>query len=202
MAAELSDYRSSIDAILATAVDASTWTTDIKDQALRLALAEYDEHFTYETSFTVTVAGSEQDVSSVSGIKDVLAASYPWTTGADFATRQQRWRYSADQTIYFENMTPSVGEVVRLRHTMAHAIKDLDAAASTTVPDRHQQLLSTLAASYACFLRLRQVSENPAIPERAAHTLDRVSRQLADAASRMFTRARSSQPATWLELGL
>ncbi len=48
MTADLAAYRTTVDALLATAVDASTWTDAIKDQALRQALAEYDDHFVYE----------------------------------------------------------------------------------------------------------------------------------------------------------
>ena len=39
MTADLAAYRTTVDALLATAVDASTWTDAIKDQALRQALA-------------------------------------------------------------------------------------------------------------------------------------------------------------------
>ena len=202
MTAAVADYRDSIDAILATAVDVSTWTTAIKDQALRSALAEYDEYFAYESSLTVGSTDHSQDVSSITGVKDVLAVAYPWADGVDFATRQQRWRYVADQTIYFEEVEPLAGETVRVRHTRAHTLNGLDSALSTMVPDRHQQLLATLAASYACVLRLRQVSENPAIPEQTAGVLEEVSRRLADAASRLFTRARSAEPASWMEIGL
>jgi hypothetical protein len=202
MTAGLADYRDSIDAILATAVDSSTWTTAIKDQALRTALAEYDEHFAYESSLTVSSTGRAQDISALAGLKDVLAVAYPWTDGADFATRQQRWRYVADQTIYFESVEPQSGEVMRVRYTQGHTLESLDSAAATTVPDRHQQLLATLAASYACVLRLRQVSENPAIPEQAAEVLHGVSRRLGDAAALLFTRARTTEPAAWKEIGL
>ncbi len=202
MTANLDDYRNSIDAILATAVDASTWTTAIKDQALRSALAEYDEHVAYECSVTVTTAGATQDMSSVSEVKDVLAVAHPWSEGADFATRMQRWRYVADQVIYFETAMPSVGDLLRVRHTKWHTIADLDSAAATTVPDRHQQLLATLAASYACTLRLRQMSENPAIPSQAVQTLQLVSRRLAVSAGLLFNRIRSTQPAVWVEIGM
>lgn len=202
MTADLADYRESIDAILATAVDSSTWSTAIKDQALRSALAEYDEHFTYEASLTVSSTGREQDISSIAGVKDVLAAAYPWTDGADFATRQQRWRYVADQSIYFEGVEPHAGETLRVRYTKAHTLKDLDSAAATTVPDRHRQLLATLAASYACTLRLRQIGENPAIPDQAAEVLAEVSGRLAAAAGHLFVRARSAEPVAWQEIGL
>ena len=113
----LADYRGSIDGILATAVDTSTWTTAIQDQALRSALAEYDEHFAYETSLTVSATGHEQDLSSIAALKDVLAVAYPWTAGACLAARQQRWRYVADQTIYVESVEPRAGDVLRVRHT-------------------------------------------------------------------------------------
>jgi hypothetical protein len=54
MANDLAGYRTDLDNLLATAVDSSTWTTAIKDQALREALAEFNMQLVYETDFTVT----------------------------------------------------------------------------------------------------------------------------------------------------
>lgn len=200
--AALADYRESVQALLATAVDASIWTTVLIDQALRTALQEYDQHFIYESSLTVSVAGHAQDVSSLVDLKDVVAVAYPWTDGVDFARRQQRWRYVDCQRIYLEDVAPVAGQNLRLRYKRAHTIDDLDAATETTVPDVHQQMLSLLAASYACVLRQRQVSENPAIPDHTAKILTSVSKQLANAAALLMNRTSSAQPATWQEIGL
>lgn len=202
MASDLAGYRAALDAILATEVDASTWTTAIKDQALRHALMEYDRYFVYETTFTVASSGATQDLSGISALRDILAIAYPWVEGADFATRQQCWRMVADQTISLETATPEVGETLRVRYTKQHAIKDLDSATSTTAPDRHQALVATLAASFACVLRSRQLSENPAIPEEAIASLMTTARYYRTQAADLLQRASGGRDVKWGEIGL
>lgn len=202
MATDLAGYRTALDAVLATAVDAATWTTAIKDQALRQALAEYERHFVYETSVTVTSSGPIQDLSGISAVGDILAVAYPWSEGADFAARQQHWRITADLTICLESATPQAGETLRVRYTKQHAIKDLDAATATTVPDRHQALVSALAASFACVLRSRQLSENPAIPEQAIVSLMAAAQHYRTLAADLLQRVGGAHGATWREIGL
>jgi len=202
MTADLAAYRTTVDALLATAVDASTWTDAIKDQALRQALAEYDDHFVYETSVTITSGGANQDLSSMDALKDILAVAYPWSDEADFAACQQRWRYAADQTIYVETVTPQAGQVMRVRYTKRHAIEDLDAATATSVPDGHQLLLATLAAAFACTLRCRQLSENPAIPEHALAALADAAAHYRTQAAVLLRTARIAYNPVWSQIGL
>ncbi len=202
MTADLAAYRIAVDALLATAVDASTWTDAIKDQALRQALAEYDDYFVYETSVTVTSDGANQDLSSISALKDILSVAYPWSDEADFAACQQRWRYAADQTIYVETVTPQAGQVMRVRYTKQHVIEGLDAAAATSVPDSHQVLLATLAAAFACTLRCRQLSENPAIPEHAFAALSAVAIHYRSQAADLLRTARITDNPSWSGIGL
>lgn len=202
MANDLAGYRTLLDQILATAVDSSTWTTVIKDQALRYALTAYDDRFTYETSFTVTVTGYEQDLSGMTALRDILALSYPWSDGASFASLQRRFRVTADLTVLFTECQPAIDEVIRVRHTINHAIKDLDSAAATTVPTRHQTLLATHAAAWACHLRLRQLSENPAIPEHAIRTLTAIANQFHIEATDLLRTARIADNPAWQTIGL
>lgn len=202
MAADLAGYRAALDAILATAVDASTWTTGIKDQALRHALAEYDRHFVYEATFTVASSGAIQDLSSISALRNILAVAYPWSDGADFAARQRRWRMVADQTIYLEAAMPQAGETLRVRYTKGHAIKDLDAATSTTTPDRHQTPVAMLAAAFACVLRSRQLSENPAIPEEAIASLMATARHYRTQGADLLQTVSGEHSVRWVGVGL
>jgi hypothetical protein len=198
----LADYRDLLDDILATAVDAAAWTDDIFDQALRNALEAYNDRFTYETEFTVTAAGRTQDLSSITALRDILALYYPWTDGAALDPRRRRHRVTADHTVYFEDCEPAAGDVILVRHTVQHAIKDLDSAAATTVPDRHATLLATYAASHACILRRRQLSENPAIPEHALGELTALAAQFQIAGAALLRTARVARNPSWSHIGL
>ena len=88
----LTDYRSDLDNMLATAVDASTWTDAIFDQALCMALDTLNPLLVYETSFMVVSAGYEQDLSTISELGSVVALAYPWQEGSGFAGALATWR--------------------------------------------------------------------------------------------------------------
>jgi hypothetical protein len=201
MTADLAAYRTHIDNILATAVDSSTWTTAIKDQALRLALQQYDRFPVYESSFTVTAAGHMQDLSGITEIKQTLAVAYPWDGQTSLDAISTPHRYIGTNVIWFEQVEPQVGDLIRVRYFKTHAIKDLDSAAETTVPDIDQTPLATYAAGWACFLRARQLSENPAPPRAALDQLNTLCGQYLVAAREIL---RPAQPAAvaWPVLGL
>jgi hypothetical protein len=171
MAFALTDTRSDIDNLLATAVDSSTWTTAIKDEAARQALRHYNDLRIYEASFTVSSTGEEQDLSTLTDLNQVLALAWPWSDGANFDSLLISWRYTTDQTVYLLKGEPVSGDVIRVRYKKFHKINALDSAVSTTVPDRHRLLIALYAAAWACELRIRQLSENPAIPTEAIRHL-------------------------------
>jgi hypothetical protein len=198
----VNDYRADLDALLATSVDAATWTTTLKDAALRLALHDYDARLVYETSLTVTVSGAQQDLAGIAGLDEVLALAYPWQEGADFAARTLCWRYVNDQTVLLEEVAPRAGQVIRVRHTRAHAIQALDGALATTVPERHRGLLGMDAAAWCCELRRRQVSENPAITEDAAQVLADLAEHFRDLFQQGLARAQTGGVLRWAGVGL
>ena len=203
--ATLADYRTDLDNLLATAVDGATWTTALKDEALRQALAELDGHLVYETTVTIASSGYEQSLSAISDVIEVLAVAYPWTEGGSFAPdawAAVRWRRLGPASIVFVGVQPQAGELIRVRYTKQHRIQDLDGAAATTAPDLVRRALARGAAAYACELRIRQLSENPAIPGEAPGLL----RRLADGWRTEFldgiTRAQSRRAVAWPGIGL
>ena len=181
----LADYRSDVGNLLATAVDAATWPTALLDEALRRALGELNLLLVYEASFTVITTGHAQDLSSLTDIYAVLAVAYPWQEGWDFARTLATWRLVGPNTVYFTLAQPTTGETIRVRHSKLHAIEDLDSAAATTVPEIHRGLVGLWAAAFACDLRQRQISENPALPPDA-------DKQLAGIAARYRQRAQEA----------
>jgi hypothetical protein len=200
--ATLTDYRADLDGLLATAVDASTWTTALKDEAIRQALQQYNAVLVYETSFTVVGSGYEQDLSGISGVNQLLALAWPWSAGADYASRMVRWRVVSGQTVYIENGEPAAQDVIRVRHSKLHTISGLDGAAATNVAEFHRRGLGLLAASWCCTLRVRQLSENPAIPQEAGgYLLELAARFLGEWKERLVSLQRVANPG-WSEIGL
>jgi hypothetical protein len=173
--AVLADYRSDLHNLLATAVDTSTWSNSLLDEALRRGLGELNLLLVYETSFTVSATGYEQDLSSLTDLHAVLAVAYPWQEGWDFARTLAAWRSVGQNKLYFAAVQPAVGETIRVRHSKLHTIEDLDSASATTVPgpegSPYRALVGLWAAAFACDLRVRQISENPALPKDAGKQL-------------------------------
>ncbi|KKN37800.1 hypothetical protein LCGC14_0759750 [marine sediment metagenome] len=203
MANDQASYRTLIDQILATAVDSSTWTDAIKDDALRHALSIYDHIPVTETSFTVTGTKEKQDLSTITAIHKIIAVAYPWADAASFSELQRPFRHIDDLTIYFEDIEPVISKIIRVRHTTLHAIKDLDSAAATTIPVRHTRIIALLGAAAACQLRLRQLSENPAIPASATRTLESTSEWLSAQANELLQAIRiPTTPPNWSAIGL
>ncbi len=200
--AVLSAYRTEVGAILATAVDASTWTTAIIDQALRMGLSELNDQLVYETSFTVTSTGYQQDLSGITAINRLLALAYPWEDGYEFGHCIVPWRLVGNNIAYFTGAEPTENEVIRVRHSKLHVIQDLDAAVATTVPDQQQGLVTLWAAAYACDLRVRQVSENPALPRETANVLRGVAVIFRQRATNMLSHVPPLGRLRWGSIGM
>ncbi len=198
----LADVRSDVGALLASAVDSLTWTTGLLDAAIRLGLAEVDGCLIYESDVTVTTADYEQDLSGIPDLLAVLALAYPWTAGADFTRRLIAWRAVGAGRIYFDRIEAQVGEVIRVRHTKRHTLTDLDGAATTTLPAIYQPLLALAAAAWACDLRLRQLSENPATPKGATDVLTKIAAAYRGEVARRLARSPAQPGPAWTGLGL
>ena len=155
-----------------------------------------------ETTFTVTTTGSDQDLSGITALDDILAVAYPWSDSADFAQRMRRTRDIADQTVYFEDCEPAVDDEIRVRYTKQHAIEDLDSASATTVRERHARIVALFAASHACALRYRQLSENPATPTQALDALKFAAAQYMDEARDLVASHRRTVNPQWTGVGL
>jgi hypothetical protein len=202
MPALLADYRSELDNLLATAVDSSTWTTAIKDEAIRRALEEYNDFLIYESSFTVIDTGHEQDLSSLTALDQILAIATPWSNTSTFSLYLKAFRTISYQIIRIEQHEPAAGDLIRVRHTKKHTIQNLDSAVATTIPDNHKRMLSLGAAGWACDLRIRQISENPAIPKEAATQLRLIREEFMDRFQRALSNAQQRIAPAWSQIGL
>lgn len=97
---------------------------------------------------------------------------------------------------------PQVGEVIRVRYTRRHCIEGLEGATETTVPERHRLVVGLAAAAYACDLRRRQLSENPAQPASAVATLEKLAATFRADFFRYLHLIQPSDVVAWAALGL
>lgn len=202
MANDLASYLASLNLTLATAVDSSTWTDALLTDAIRQARNAYNRNILYETSFTVTVAGYSQDLSGITDMLDIHAIAYPWQDGLVFEDHVTHWRFTTHLVVYFDDARPAVNEILRLRHSKLHHVKDLDAAAATTVPTIHARIVNLAAAAWACTLRRRQITENPALPREALPHLARLDMEFTAHFLEALATLRPSHNPSWTSYGL
>lgn len=172
MSFALTDLRSDIDALLANAVDAATWTDALKDGAIREALLIYSLRGpAFEADVVVTLAGHEQELGVLPGLLVIEAIAWPWHDGLLIEDQAVGWRIVGPSAVRMDRVAPQVGDILRVRYRRTHTVAGLDGAAQTNVPDSHRGLLAEGAAAAALALRIRQVSENPAIPAQSVAVL-------------------------------
>jgi hypothetical protein len=200
----LTELRSDLDAALANSVDASTWGTALKDQAVREALLIYSLHGpAYEADLPVTTAGHEQDLGALPNLLAVEVVAYPWHDGLLIEDQAVRWRMVGATRLRVDRVAPQVGETLRVRYRRIHSVAGLDGAAATTVPDSHRATLALGATAAALGLRLRQMSENPAIPREAAAGVEAVRRERAGAFEAALERLQGEvRSPVWAGVGL
>ena len=203
----LTDARADLDALLATAVDAATWTSALKDEALRAALSAFSLLGpVYESTVTLAAGGAEQALAAlIPGLLTVEALAWPWADGLPLDAQAVAWRPAGapGSVLIAGGGVPAAGDAARVRYRCAHTLNGLDGAAATTVPDAYRLTLAAGAAEAACGLRLRQIGENPAIPAAAAAALEAARARYARAFAEMLALlvARSPRP-SWPGIGL
>lgn len=201
----LAIYRQDMRGILGTYVDAATWPSEMLDDGIRQALQQFsDEYLAVETSFTVTAAGRQQDLSGITDIREVRGIAWPWTLDYAFREFTNAWRRVGDAVIYIEDeyAYPAVGELIRVRYTKTYKLNGLDSATSTTIPVVWQRAIETGAAGYAGAVRLRQLTENPAVPGGAFTELRGVVEKLLENFSQQLANLYLGSNPAWTSIGL
>lgn len=199
----LTDLRTDLAALLGSAVDSETWSDDLLDEGCRQALQFYNLMGPiYETSLSVTTAGHEQDVSAIAGLVTVEGVAWPWFDGALFEDEAMRWRMVAPTTLRLDRHAPAVGDLLRIRYRKAHTVSALDGAATTTVVDAHRGALVLGAAAQVLTIRIRQISENPALPRETPLLLADLRDDLQQAFARRMALCEGGRAPAWVRMGL
>lgn len=156
---------------------------DDLDEAIRWALHRYSEMSPDRkiTSVTLSAAGREVDISSVSGYIEIERVWWDYDSGDP--EHSPRWRdfelWPGDILFINEADEPASGDVVRVWYTLLHTLNGLDSATATTIPADADTLIVTGATGYAAQERVQ---------EQAQRSVPRKLREWADARLREFER--------------
>lgn len=137
------------------------WSTGDLDEAIRQALDAYTLHLPHRaiTSITLTAAGREIDVSSLT----FTSIEHIWwdydASSPDYPPKWRTFEVWPGSILYITDVEePAAGDVVRIWTTARHTLNGLDSATVTTVPDQHVSLLAQGAAAFAVLQRRVTVS--------------------------------------------
>jgi hypothetical protein len=161
---DLVGFRSKVKQILGD-VGATRYTDAVIDEGLRWALAAYGKALPQVKSGEVTVstAGREQSLSTLSGLVTILEVNYPYTSGDEAPESFYAWHlYAYGGTFYVEiggDQVPAMGEIIRVVYTTGQEIDNLDGATATTVITTHDYMLANGAAGKAAIMRASQLIE-------------------------------------------
>ncbi len=144
---------------------ASIWDTTTLDEGIRRSLDQYSQvaPLEVETALTLPGDGWEIALSSLTGLLSVIRVYWPYDTTLDpdeqDSNKVLRWRLwwdDAQPVLELQtaaNQMPETDEEVRIWYSKRQTIQDLDSAAATSIPTRHETGIIIGAAAQAALSR-------------------------------------------------
>jgi len=143
----------------------ATWEDDVLDQALRQALEDYNAVNPDEAIATHTFASASREATlsatTFARLIDVARVWLPYTSAdPEYPARWREFELWPGNILYVVGGTePAINDVARIWFTRAQTVEGLDAAASTTLPGEHAQMLVTGGSAYAASARASALTE-------------------------------------------
>jgi len=140
-------------------LEVGTWEDDVLDQALRQALEDYNAVSPDEAIATHTFASASREAAlSATTFARLIAVLRVWLpyTAADpeYPARWREFELWPGNILYVMGGTePALNDVARIWYERTHTVEGLDAAASTSIPGEHAQMLVTGGSSYSASAR-------------------------------------------------
>ncbi|MFN8467945.1 MAG: hypothetical protein U0X20_20465 [Caldilineaceae bacterium] len=155
-----STLKSGLLSLVGASLATDGWEDPVLAEALGQGLADLNAWMPpIEVSFTVTVAGVEQDLNSLAP-QQILAVATPWDTGSEWRTAAAPWRLTGPGVVMLPEAA-AVGQVLRVRYRKVYAVQGLGGAVATTLPASAERTLLLAAAAHAYLIRYRQLSRRP-----------------------------------------
>lgn len=142
------------------------YTNTVIDEALRKVLNTYtraNPNIT-TTTHTVTAAGRKQTITAA-GLIAIIQLVHPYDATAADPFRLEREDFyqtyeNNSPVIYFSGpKLPQIGDVIYIKYGAKQTIKDLDAAAATSVRNDHEDIIVIGAAGQAAMMRASGLNE-------------------------------------------
>ena len=148
------------------------WSTDLIDEGLRQALAEFSLAIPLHAITTLTLSSDtrELDISSVSGLLDVVQLWLPYTASdPEYPPNVRPFEHWRDNDIlYLGEYEGQSGDVARIFYTAVQTVEDLDSATATTLTGPQESILSTGGAGFAASSRSLDLEEQVTLGARVA----------------------------------
>ena len=147
------DLRDRVEDMVKDAANAD-WSTSELDNAIRIALHELSVSLPSRAVTTVDAVDGqyEYDLSSISGLIEVVEVWYPYLSTDDTYKKPHpaKWRMLADNTLYLDVDTdPDATYDLRIFYDQLQTLNGLDGATATTLNEPEKSALLFGAAGYA-----------------------------------------------------
>jgi hypothetical protein len=160
MPTDVNSLKTNLLSLVGASLSVDGWEDGVLAEALSQGLADANVWLpAVESSFTVTAAGAEQDISTLAPLH-VLAVAYPWTATSTWRDAAVPWRMTGPGVVTL-NTAATVGQTLRVRYRKAYTVNGLAGATATTLPGVAERLLLLAAAAHAYLIRYRQLSRRP-----------------------------------------
>ncbi len=129
------------------------------DESIRWALGRFNEIAPQETitSLTLTSAGREVDLSSITDLLRVTRVWWPYSSSSPtFPPNWVSYEVWGDTLFIDSDSEPQSGDVVRVWYVRLCTVNGLDDATATTLPSDAETLLVTGAAGYVAEERITE----------------------------------------------
>jgi len=136
-----------------------TWTTAEIDRAIQRALSDYSHVRPQQTiaNLTLTAAGRDVDISSLTSLIQVLRIYHPYTVlDPEDPPNWRRFEQFATYCTILDGNVPAIGDVVHVYYTKPQTIHDLaGSTAVTSVAPEHEELIVLGGGAYAAMEKAR-----------------------------------------------
>ena len=161
----LADIRNRVETTLQDTGN-NIWSTDDLDEAILQALETYSRDNPQHLVGTITaVAGREQSLATLTGINRVEKVWWDYDSSTPgYPPNWRQFEVWPGLILYInDDNEPAADDVIRVWYTLKQAIKDLDSASATTIPDEDIGYIITGAAQYAAYQRSSELNEQATV---------------------------------------
>jgi hypothetical protein len=164
--ATLASLRDRVEQTLSDTANAR-WTTAAIDEAIRAAIATYQNASPCRAIGTITLAAAGREI-SIASLTTLIYIERVWweytSTDPEYPPSWRNFQHWPGSILWIDDGNePGSGDVIRIFYIARHTLNGLDSAAITTIPQEHETVIVTGASAYAATNRAAELAEQATV---------------------------------------